>query len=122
MTATVWVVHPVITIDVVPAARYGVIRYVTSGYVYGDQLDPSGAVPPAVEDALNAAADAFDPARDRLLIAGDHLQLVLLAAALGSRYDAFRVLRWDRLAGGYFDVAIGTRAPRDALAPGAAAC
>lgn len=118
--STVLAVHPTRD-DVSTAQRWGVVRYVTSGYVYGDELADDGAVPVAVVRALEVAAHEFDPRRDYLLICGDHLQLVTLSAMLGRRYGSFRALRYDRVATGYLEVLIETAVPA-VLAPAREAC
>lgn len=84
---------------------YGDLSYINHRYVYMDELD-GDCFPEAVKQSINRFADAFDPDRDYLLIAGDHLQLVAASAALGARYSSFKVLRWDRYANGYVPVKV----------------
>lgn len=103
---TVWVVHPVReSLDA--ALQYGALRYINGRYVNADELAGDGRLPLGFRDNLYAAAQAFDPEDDYLLIAGDHLQLIQATYELVIRYDQFRVLRYDRIAQGYFPVTIG---------------
>lgn len=105
---TVWVVHPVKD-DLSAAHQYGEIRYITDGYVHADELD-GDRLPASVMEKISTALWAFDSNTDYFLIAGDHLQLVQVAAALADyTYGSFRVLRYDRQANGYFPVTIVTR-------------
>jgi len=110
---TVFVVHPVRD-DISQALRFGELRYVTKGYVYGDELDNTYEESPNIGDwclpaddrqALYAAAAGFNPSVDYLLIAGDHLQLVAFVAMLAAR-GSFRVLRFDRKISDYIPVLI----------------
>lgn len=106
--ATVWVVNHVKD-DVSRAAKYGDLKYVNLKYVYPDELFVIGnenLIPLDVKNNLKWAAHDFDCANDYLLIAGDHLQLVLFSVMLGRRWPRFRVLRWDRQAEGYVPVTI----------------
>lgn len=105
---TVWVVNH-IKDDVSRAAKYGDLKYVNLKYVYPDELETFNGdnwIPTAVRVSLRNTVTEFDPASDYLLIAGDHLQLVLFSAMLGRRRLRFRVLRWDRQAEGYVPVTI----------------
>lgn len=91
--------------DTTPALQFGDIKHIGYRYVYGDEINDE-RMPMVVEEQIKKFADEFDPERDYLLIAGDHLQLVAFAAALGAKYGKFRVLRWDRRAVGYLPVQI----------------
>jgi hypothetical protein len=114
---TIWCVHPVKD-DLTPALAYGPIKYVNTRYIWPDDLesdcvDGSGPlVPPqtAVESYQKAALE-FDPAADYLVIAGDHLQLVMFVGELACRHGRFKVLRYDRLAVGYLPVEVQCRRP-----------
>lgn len=101
----VWVMHPA-KIDISSAGRYGRFEYVTDHYVYADQIRPDGSLPPDAQAALAEAAADFDPATDYLLIAGDHLQLIAMAALLGRRYGTFKVLRFSNTSQSYFEAKI----------------
>lgn len=101
---TVLVAHPVKDIDISEAMAYGEICYVGKRYIYSDELIGE-ALPKDLTDRMLRAVDKFDPENDYLLIAGDHVQIVALSAMLAARWGRFRVLRFDRKAGGY--VAIG---------------
>lgn len=112
--STVYVVNA-IKDNISKAASWGDIKYVNIDYVFGDQLergiDGSNVMPEQPWQRLVKCAAEFNPARDYLLIAGDHLQLVALAGLLAKRYDSYSVLRWDRQAMGYFPVTLpGIRA------------
>lgn len=101
---TVFVVN-MITDDVSRAQAFGDLKYVNIRYVYGDELD-GDQLPAAFLIDIARHVELFDPERDYLLIAGDHLQLVQMAALLGKKFKRFRVLRWDRQAKGYIPVTI----------------
>lgn len=106
----VFVVHPISVrdIDISEASYYGEIQYVGKRYVYSDELE--GELQTLPRDVLNRmlkAIDGFDPERDYLLIAGDHLQIVAMSALLADRWGSFKVLRYDRKAGGYVSITIG---------------
>lgn len=117
MTA-VLAVHPVRD-DVSAAQHWGPVVYANTEYVYGDELADDGSLPTEVTWRLSVAAHKFDPATDRLLIAGDHVQIVALSAMLGRLYGKFRCLRYDRVAAGYLDVLVNTCVPdRDLLSDG----
>lgn len=104
---TVWVVHP-ISWPLDAALQYGAVRYINGRYIHGDELSPViGKLPIGHMTNMENAADAFSRAADYLLIAGDHLQLVQMAALLAKRHSEFRVLRYDRIAQGYFPATIG---------------
>lgn len=103
---SVFAVHPLNDKDITPALVYGDLVYVNHRYVYGDELDDAGHIPPAFTDKMWRAAEKFDPDKDFLLIAGDHLQLVALSSYITYHCPYFRVLRFDRHAGGYISVLI----------------
>lgn len=103
---TVFLVHPVRD-DVSDAQRFGKIDTINRSYIYGDQID-DGCIPEPVQWDLQAALMRFDPLTDYLLIAGDHVQLVLLSALLGRKHKEFQVLRWERQANAYMPVRIQT--------------
>jgi hypothetical protein len=100
---TVWLVNSVKD-DTSAALKWGEIRWISPRYIYGDELDEDGNIPPDFYVGMQSAANAFNPTDDYLLIAGDHLQLVTMAAMLGTRHPKFRVLRYDRQAQGYLPV------------------
>lgn len=105
---TVWVVHP-ISWPIDSALQYGSVRYINGRYIHGDELRPAdGTLPEGHMSNLEHAASAFSRTGDYLVIAGDHLQLVQMAALLAKRHSEFRVLRYDRIAQGYFPATIGT--------------
>jgi hypothetical protein len=93
-----------------PALSYGPIRYVYTRYVYPDDLEELGETPEAFSPPQDInrlymhAAFEFKPAADHLLIAGDHLQLLMFAGHLTTLWGQFRVLRYDRQAEGYLPV------------------
>lgn len=93
--------------DISPAAQYGRVRYVNGRYVHADECDEAtGEIPLGFLARMEEAVVSFDPATDYLVIVGDHLQVAILAAMLGARYDRFRLLRYDRQARGYFPVTV----------------
>jgi len=99
----IYAVHPVKD-DLTPALRFGgPILYACDRYVYSDEI-VGEAIPHSVRNSLAAVAQDFDADNDFLLIAGDHLQLLILCAMLTSRHGTFRVLRFDRQAAGYVAV------------------
>lgn len=102
---TVWAVHRVRELDISQASTYGEVEYINGRYVYADEIQNT-LLPDKVQSKLEWAADKFNAGHDFMLIAGDHLQLVSLAALLADRWGSFRVLRYDREAGGYFPVTI----------------
>ena len=92
--------------DISSAAVYGDIYYVNHRYIYADELK-NDRPPKGFDDNVQRVADNFVPRKDYLLIAGDHLQIIMLASALTSRHDGFYVLRYEREAKGYVPVLIG---------------
>lgn len=107
---SVFAVHPVGEKDLTGAKIYGEIIYINRRYVYSDEL-VNDTIPNDVYSKYELAVDRFDPEHDYVLIAGDHLQLILFSALLGARWNYFKVLRYDREAGGY--VAVTIHAPVD---------
>lgn len=103
----VFLTNAVAKIDLAPARRFGKIVTINRSYVYGDEIDATLRVPDHFRDALSEAARRFDPKQDYLLLAGDHLQVACLAAMLGKQHGHFKVLRYDRIAGGYIEVLVG---------------
>ena len=101
--AKVFAVNPV-KHDLSSAERYGKIVYISRRYVYGDEIDESHRIPDVVRRVMADAVDRFDPKTDYLLLAGDQLQLAAMCAMLGRRYGCVRVLRYDKIAAGYFEV------------------
>lgn len=103
----IYVVHPLgKSIDLTQAQTYGGLFYVNNRYVYSDEIDDNGKIPFNVVENIRRAAHKFDPDRDYLLIAGDHLQLVTLASEISVRKGWYRVLRYDRVAQGYVPISI----------------
>lgn len=104
---TVYVVHELPPkVDVSSAAVYGDLVYVNHRYIFADELK-NDRPPKGFADNVFKAAANFNPKKDYLLIAGDHLQLVMMAAELSGMHDGFYVLRYEREAKGYVPVQIG---------------
>lgn len=104
---TVYAVHPITEKDVSAALIYGDVEYINARYVYIDEVEKE-KIPEAFYNKMLKVVDRFDPENDFLLIAGDHLQLIVMAAELSARWGRFRVLRFDRQAGGYAAILIDT--------------
>lgn len=103
---TVYAAHELPKIDVTGAAVYGDIHYVNHRYIYADELN--GDKPPkGFDENIRRAMGGFIPRKDYLLIAGDHLQIVMLVNALSEMQSGFYVLRFDREAKGYIPIMIG---------------
>lgn len=100
-------------VDIAPALQYGELRYINRFFIHGDELE-SGfepfpldwTIPADFKSKMEAAADAFNPDEDYLLIAGDHLQLVAFTAILFTRFRSILVLRYDRKLEGYIPVRV----------------
>lgn len=107
---TVFVVHPV-SDNITPATMFGGISYVNSSYVHADELrrvNDDNLIPIDYRINMEWVALGFDPDRDFMLIAGDHLQLLALTAILIGRYGYLTVLRWDRKILEYIPVRISS--------------
>lgn len=96
-----------VTDDVSAATEFGTVRRINKRYLYGDEISEDGRMPEPFLQNLRDAARDFRPAVDYMMIAGDQLQVVALAAML-AQYGEFRVLRWDRNARGYFPVVMSS--------------
>lgn len=103
---TVWAVHQLKDLDVSKAEAYGELEFINSRYVFSDEIK-DGRIPEKFRNRMDRAVDNFDLDHDYMLIAGDHLQMVVFASLLTNRWGEFKVLRFDREAGGYFPVTIG---------------
>lgn len=93
--------------DVSSAAMYGDIRYVNHRYIFADEIK-ADRPPKGFEDNIHKTMEGFIPRKDYLLIAGDHLQIVMLVNALTEMHPGFYVLRYEREAKGYIPIMIGT--------------
>ena len=103
----VYAVHPIKELDISGALAYGEVLYSNRRYVYADELEGTN-IPAAFFSKMERVVDNFDPDQDYLLIAGDHLQIVAMAALLAARWGGFKVLRYDREAKGYVLITIDT--------------
>lgn len=92
--------------DVSTAATWGDLYFINQRYIYADEIDDDHRPPLSHIQSMLRAAERFNPETDHMLIAGDHLQIVLFAAMLGARHDKFSVLRYDRKAEGYIPVMV----------------
>lgn len=92
--------------DISSAAVYGDIRYVNHRYIYADEIK-NDRPPQGFNENIQRVAQSFMPRKDYLLIAGDHLQIVMLASALSEMHSGFYVLRYEREAKGYVPIMIG---------------
>lgn len=92
-----------ITFDISSAREYGEFKFVNERFVYGDELN-GDKLPASVVINTHNVLRKFNPDIDYLMIIGDHLQLLLAAVFLTKEFGKFRVLRWDRMAKGYFPV------------------
>lgn len=101
----VWAVHTIRDVDTSQASVYGELSYINGRYIYSDEIE-KGGLPEKFLSNLERAVDQFEPDHDFVLIAGDHLQLIAFSAMLSARWGRFKVLRFDRQAGGYFPVTI----------------
>jgi len=90
--------------DLTPAENFGELVFINSRYVYGDEMEEG--IPKQFRDRLVEAVRKFRPEDDFMLITGDHLQVVTLAALLARAHKRFRVLRYDRQLRGYLPVLI----------------
>lgn len=93
-------------INVKDAERFGVIKYVNEAFVYTDDLDIEHRIPQLMNDRLWDAVTQFNYEQDYLLIAGDYLQIVVIAGMLGSVMPYFYALRWDQGAKRYIPVKV----------------
>jgi hypothetical protein len=106
---TVFVVHPIRQDDISGARKWGELRFINAGYVYGDMLENRVAVgaqyqmPEQFVHNLDAAALEFRDS-DCVLIAGDHLQLLYFTGLIARRYAEFGVLRYDKKISDYIPV------------------
>ncbi len=112
---TVLIVHefdnPALFKSIEPAKAFGEIRYANKFYIHGDELEREGndnLIPTGYRVNMERVAEKFDPDRDFLLIAGDHLQLLALTAILIGRHGYLTVLRWDRKISEYIPVRLGS--------------
>lgn len=105
--STVYLVCPLSTpdVDMKPVEVYGRLEIINSRFVYSDEI-VNELLPSEFRHKLEDAGENFDPVNDYLVLGGDHLQFVCMAAMLGSWYGQFRVLRWDRMARGYISALI----------------
>jgi hypothetical protein len=106
---SVVVVHPIQNrdVDISSAESYGDLVMINSRYIFIDEVEDEQLPQPFVNNMLRAV-DKFDPEEDYLLIAGDHLQLLVMSALLATRWGRFKVLRYDREAKGYAPIEINT--------------
>lgn len=106
---TVWCVHPINDkgVNIQGATAYGPLKFINGRYIYIDELS-DGNIPFEFRNKMLKAVDQFEPDHDYLLIAGDHLQLIIMSALLYERWGSFQVLRYDRKAGGYAEANVIT--------------
>lgn len=122
---TVYVAHEVKD-DIRAAERFGELRYVNKFYVHGDELEQVRLDVPGANDGVSVKYEdvnviprgytmnmercvvKFQPGRDYLLIAGDHLQLLALTALLINKAGFLDVLRWDRQLRDYIPVRLSS--------------
>lgn len=102
---TVFLVHEVQQ-DIAPARQWGKTRYINHRYINGDEIDGGGRIPAEFEQNMANAAKEFNHLFDFLVIAGDHLQLIVFSSMLAKDKPFYNVLRWDRREGAYFPVRI----------------
>jgi hypothetical protein len=102
---TCWAVHPVID-DISNATKWGEIKYINQRYIFPSDLK-NGIVPSEFVEAMEKAAEAFEP-DDRLIIVGDHLQLLHMASLLALKLDSYHVLRYSQRDAAYVDIEIKT--------------
>lgn len=102
---TVYFVHP-IDDDVSSARQYGEIKTINYRFVFPDELQADGQLPPIFISKMANAVAEFNPDQDFLAIAGDQLQVAFMSAALAVLFAQFRLLRYDRQARGYVPVTI----------------
>jgi len=105
----VFVVHPTPKNDLSPAENFGELHYINHRYIYGDEMSEAGTIPSTPNTNLVEAVRRFRPDIDYLLIAGDHLQVVIASAYLARAYQRFQVLRYDRQLAGYLPVWVDAR-------------
>lgn len=114
---TILVVHPIRQEDTSPARKWGEFKYINDRYTYGDELwpiltaavdsAPQWTLPPVVSSRIAAAAKAYDPDRDYVLIGGDHLQLMFLVVQITHYHGQLKVLRFDKKIADYIPVRFG---------------
>lgn len=103
----VWLVHPTQD-NLTSISDLGEIRAVNNRYIFVDEIQNDQLLPSSFVFAMRQCVRQFRPDLDYLVLSGDHLQLVALAAELGRTYGSFRVLRWDRIARGYVVARVST--------------
>lgn len=103
---TVFVVNHQKKDNLDPALIWGDLKYINIDYIFSDEITDDQSIPADFIAGMKTALAQFNPDKDYLLIACDHLQIVAFAAMLGKKYGKFRVLRWDRVMGGYAPVTI----------------
>ena len=100
----VWLVHPIDKQDTSSANQFGEFVYINHRFIYADQILPDLSINSSFLDHMWCAALDFDTDEDYLLMAGDHLQVAQMCVYLGQVWGRFNVLRYDRIAKGYFPV------------------
>src|SRR6266853_4943858 len=102
---TVWVVHPCdnTNTDITPALNWGHFKFINAGYANPSDVI-NDVLSQQIMENLIAAAQDFNPTKDFLLLAGDHLQLMQMSFLLAEQNKPYMVLRWDRHANGYYPV------------------
>lgn len=95
-----------VTLDRDVASAFGEITFVNHRYIFNDDISDTGHPPSGFIDNMRQAVSQFNPEDDYLMIAGDQLQVLMLAVALSRAYGQFKVLRWDRQAEGYYPVVV----------------
>lgn len=102
----VFITHGQVKFDYRPAAMYGdLVQIVDRVYSFA----PGNAVNAALFEAINKAADDFDPLTDFVLPSGSAIMTGIFFAALASRgVHRFTVLTWNNndqaYAPGFIDI------------------
>lgn len=84
--------------------RYGDVKFVNYKYVYPDEITNDGKLPGEHLQNITNCVDQFRPDQDYLAIIGDHLQLMAMTALLATKFEKFKVLRFDRVEKQYYSV------------------
>ena len=86
------------TVDITPARKFGEIEVLfPAGFFYTDRSS---------FQRLKERLHAFQSDNDFLLPMGDPVLMSAAAAILGSRHEAFSVLKWDRKTSEYYHYTI----------------
>lgn len=104
-----YAVHPLYEDNAVKLRQWAdgqVEHCINNRFVFADELQGDGTLPPAFLENMRRAVAQFNPETDYLVVSGDTMQVIAFTSMLAVTYPSYTILKYDRREDAYIPVVI----------------